>query len=95
MLGECHPDCPQAGLQAVSYTHLDPDIAPRTVFFNIGSAEVSPREAMNLSYLADQMKQFPNATYVDAPRVSLRGAFLGLFAFLVGVDAQCGGEYAQ
>ena len=37
----------------------DPDIAPRTVFFNIGSAEVSPREAMNLSYLADQMKQFP------------------------------------
>ena len=22
-----------------------------------------PREAMNLSYLADQMKQFPNATY--------------------------------
>ena len=30
---------------------------------NIGSAEVSPREAMNLSYLADQMKQFPNATY--------------------------------
>ena len=41
----------------------DPDIAPRTVFFNIGSAEVSPREAMNLSYLADQMKQFPNATY--------------------------------
>ena len=29
----------------------DPDIAPRTVFFNIGSAEVSPREAMNLSYL--------------------------------------------
>lgn len=41
----------------------DPDIAPRTVFFNIGSAEVSAREAMNLSYLADQMKQFPNATY--------------------------------
>ena len=29
------------------------------------------------------------------PRVSLRGAFLGLFAFLVGVDGQCGGEYAQ
>ena len=41
----------------------DPDIAPRTVFFKIGSAEVSPREAMNLSYLADQMKEFPNATY--------------------------------
>ena len=42
---------------------VDADIIPRTVFFNIGSAEVSPREAMNLSYLADQMKQFPNATY--------------------------------
>lgn len=41
----------------------DPDIAPRTVFFKIGSAEVSPREVMNLSYLAEQMKQFPNATY--------------------------------
>ena len=41
----------------------DANIAPRTVFFKIGSAEVSPREAMNLSYLADQMKQFPNATY--------------------------------
>ena len=41
----------------------DPDIAPRTVFFNIGSADLSPREIMNLSYLAKQMKQFPNATY--------------------------------
>lgn len=39
------------------------DIAPRTVFFNIGSAEISPREAMNLSYLADLMKQFPETTY--------------------------------
>ena len=41
----------------------DPDIAPRTVFFTIGSSELSPREIMNLSYLAEQMKQFPNATY--------------------------------
>lgn len=41
----------------------DPDIAPRTVFFTIGSAVVSPRGKMNLSYLAEQMKQFPNATY--------------------------------
>ena len=39
------------------------DIAPRTVFFSIGSSEVSPREAMNLSYLAEQMKQFPQTTY--------------------------------
>ena len=41
----------------------DPDIAPRTVFCTIGSAELSPREIMNLSYLAEQMKQFPKATY--------------------------------
>ena len=41
----------------------DPDIAPRTVFFKIGSAEVSPREIMNISYLAKQMQEFPNATY--------------------------------
>lgn len=39
------------------------DIAPRTVFFTIGSDNVSPREVMNLSYLADQMKEFPDATY--------------------------------
>ncbi len=41
----------------------DPNIAPRTVFFKIGSAEVSPREVMNISYLAKQMQEFPNATY--------------------------------
>lgn len=41
----------------------DPDIAPRTVFFKIGSADVAPREVMNLSYLANLMKEFPNATY--------------------------------
>lgn len=39
------------------------DIAPRTVFFRIGSAEISPREVMNLSYLAEQMKKFPEETY--------------------------------
>lgn len=39
------------------------DIVPRTVFFTIGSAVVSPREVMNLSYLANQMKEFPDATY--------------------------------
>ena len=41
----------------------DPNIAPRTVFFKIGSAEVSPREVMNISYLAKQMQEFPNTTY--------------------------------
>lgn len=39
------------------------DIAPRTVFFTIGSAVVAPREIMNISYLANLMKEFPNATY--------------------------------
>lgn len=39
------------------------DIAPRTVFFTIGSAEVSPREVMNLSYLANLMKEYPEASY--------------------------------
>ncbi len=40
------------------------DIAPRTVFFEKGSSKISTREAMNLSYLAEQMKQFPEMTYV-------------------------------
>ena len=33
------------------------------LLYTSGSAVVSPREAMNLSYLANQMKEFPNATY--------------------------------
>lgn len=41
----------------------DADIAPRTVFFEIGSADISPREAMNLKYLADKMQEFPNMSY--------------------------------
>lgn len=41
----------------------EPVAAPRTVFFAIGSAEVSPREAMNLSYLAEQMKKFDGVVY--------------------------------
>ncbi len=40
------------------------DIAPRTVFFTIGSAELSPREKMNLAYLAERMKEFPDTEYV-------------------------------
>lgn len=43
--------------------HADSDMAPRTVFFDFGSAEISAREAMNLSYFAEQMKQSPNTTY--------------------------------
>ena len=41
-----------------------PVIAPRTVFFTIGSSEVSAREAMNLSYLAKSIRQCPQATFV-------------------------------
>ncbi len=42
----------------------DTDIAPRTVFFTIGSAELSPREKMNLDYLAERMKEYPDTQYV-------------------------------
>lgn len=41
----------------------DANIAPRTVFFEINSAVLSPREEMNLSYLASKLKEFPNTTY--------------------------------
>lgn len=41
----------------------DASIAPRTVFFEIGSAVISPREALNLKYLADKMQQYPDMTY--------------------------------
>lgn len=42
---------------------VDPNIAPRTVFFTIGSDKLSPQEEMNLSYLASKMKEFPNSSY--------------------------------
>ena len=41
----------------------DTNIAPRTVFFKIGSDKLSPQEEMNLSYLASKIKEFPNTTY--------------------------------
>lgn len=40
-----------------------PDIAPRSVFFNIGSAKVSEQELVNLEFLADQMKEYPNLKF--------------------------------
>lgn len=40
------------------------DVTPRTVFFTIGSAKVSKRESMNLSYMAETMKNNPESTYV-------------------------------
>ncbi|WP_294630382.1 OmpA family protein [uncultured Bacteroides sp.] len=41
----------------------NPNIAPRTVFFTIGSDKLSPQEEMNLSYLANRIKEFPGTTY--------------------------------
>ncbi|NLI64184.1 MAG: OmpA family protein [Bacteroidales bacterium] len=40
-----------------------PDIAPRAVFFAIGSSSVSSQEVVNLGFLADQMKQYPNLKF--------------------------------
>ncbi|NDV66123.1 OmpA family protein [Bacteroides sp. 224] len=40
-----------------------PQIAPRSVFFNIGSSTVSQQELVNLGFLADQMKEFPNLKF--------------------------------
>lgn len=42
---------------------VDANIAPRTVFFTIGSAALSPREEMNIKFLADRMNEFPDMTY--------------------------------
>ncbi len=39
-------------------------IVPRTVFFPIGSSTLSPREEMNLKYLGERMKAFPDTQYV-------------------------------
>ena len=41
----------------------DTNIAPRTVFFKIGSDKLSLQEEMNLSYLANKIKESPNTTY--------------------------------
>jgi outer membrane protein OmpA-like peptidoglycan-associated protein/opacity protein-like surface antigen len=42
---------------------IETSIAPRTVFFDINSYTLSPRELMNLKYLAETMQQEPDATY--------------------------------
>lgn len=41
-----------------------PDIAPRSVFFTIGSSKVSPQELVNLGFTAKQMKDNPDVKYV-------------------------------
>lgn len=50
-------------LEVTEVVVTEADVAPRTVFFQIGSAEISPRESMNLSYLAEQMRKHPDLTY--------------------------------
>lgn len=42
---------------------VDPDIAPRSVFFNIGSSKLSDSELINLGFIADQMKEYPNMKF--------------------------------
>lgn len=39
------------------------NIAPRTIFFTIGSGQLSSQEEMNLSYLAGKMKEYPDTRY--------------------------------
>ena len=49
--------------EAEAVVVTDSNIAPRTVFFKIGSDKLSPQEEMNLSYLAGRIKEFPGTTY--------------------------------
>ncbi len=57
-------DCKMAEPQVREVEVDRPDVTPRTVFFTIESAKVSKREAMNLSYLAETMKKYPDTKYV-------------------------------
>lgn len=56
-------NAPVAEVTEVAEVVVPMDIAPRTVFFSIGSAELSPREIMDLSYLAKHMQEFPETTF--------------------------------
>lgn len=47
----------------VEETVKAPDIAPRSVFFTIGSSKVSSQELVNLGFLADQMQQYPELKF--------------------------------
>lgn len=44
-------------------TVVDPDLAPRSVFFNIGSTKLAESELINLGFIADQMKEYPNMKF--------------------------------
>lgn len=41
----------------------DVNIVPRAIFFTIGSSKLSPQEEMSLAFLAEKMKEFPDAKY--------------------------------
>lgn len=47
----------------VEETVKAPDIAPRSVFFTIGSSKVSSQELVNLGFLADQIKEYPELKF--------------------------------
>lgn len=42
---------------------VDPDVAPRSAFFKIGSAKLDATELINLGFIADQMKEYPNMKF--------------------------------
>ncbi len=42
---------------------VDPDVAPRSAFFKIGSAVLDATEKINLGFIADQMQQYPNMKF--------------------------------
>ena len=37
-----------------------PNVASHAIFFNLGSAVVSPQEIINLGFMVDQLKEYPN-----------------------------------
>ncbi len=47
----------------------DANIAPRTVFFKIGSDKLSPQEEMNLSYLASKIQKRISEHYIHNQRI--------------------------
>lgn len=49
--------------EVVKEISTTPEIAPRSVFFTIGSSKVSAQELVNLGFLADQMKQYPDLKF--------------------------------
>lgn len=54
---------PTTVTEVIKEVSKTPEIAPRSVFFNIGSSTVSAQELVNLGFLADQMKQYPDLKF--------------------------------